>query len=296
MIVSPSATLEATCSGFDSGLTGTIGVRIIDNAGATTTARATAGITEYPAGSGFYQVTMTAPSTTGDYTLMWDTGTVTPETTAYEDLTVSAAAAAALTGSGNLYITLAELKATLSITSSTWDDDLTAAITAASRAVDEDTGRRFYLDADATSVRYYDPSTTSLVLIDDLAALTSVAVDPGGTGTFSTAWTAGTNFNLDPYNAAADGWPYEALKLRVTSSMPTYERSIKVTGQFGWPAVPAPISEATTLLASRLFKRAREAPLGVFGLGVDGTTVRISRTDPDVAAMIAPYNRGRMMI
>ncbi len=78
--------------------------------------------------------------------------------------------------------------------------------------------------------------------------------------------------------------------------MPTYERSIKVTGQFGWPAVPAPISEATTLLASRLFKRAREAPLGVFGLGVDGTTVRISRTDPDVAAMIAPYNRGRMMI
>ena len=62
--VQPSTSFEAVAQ-FDTGLTGTLGVRITDNAGATTLARTTAGITEYPAGSGIYAVTLTSPGAGG---------------------------------------------------------------------------------------------------------------------------------------------------------------------------------------------------------------------------------------
>ena len=77
MNVAPGATYEAV---IDWGATGqTLGLRVIDNAGATTVARLTTNITEYPAGSGIYARTgNTAPSTAGQYTLVWDDGSATP--------------------------------------------------------------------------------------------------------------------------------------------------------------------------------------------------------------------------
>lgn len=85
----PSATnVEATVTGMPTGLTGTIGVRVLDNQGVTTTARTTSGISEYPSGSGFYVALLTAPATAGIYTVLWDTGTLSPGTTASEDMTV----------------------------------------------------------------------------------------------------------------------------------------------------------------------------------------------------------------
>lgn len=195
------------------------------------------------------------------------------------------------------YVTLSALKATLSITATTWDTDLTAAITAASRAVDEEAGRRFWIDDDAAQVRYYTPTYFDAVIIDDLVTLTSVAVDTAGDGSFSTTWTSGTHFDLAPYNAAADSWPYTALEVRPQGGgyLPTYSRSVKVTGKFGWPTVPGAITEATSILAARLFKRAREAPLSVWGIGADGSPVRISKTDPDVCMLVEPYSRRRML-
>jgi hypothetical protein len=56
--------------------------------------------------------------------------------------------------------------------------------------------------------------------------------------------------------------------------------------------VPAPIVDATTMLANRLLKRKREAPLGVVALGID-TAARVARTDPDVLGLIEPYIRMR---
>jgi hypothetical protein len=87
--VVPGDNFEATLSGAPTGLTGTLGVRILDNAGGTTLARQTSGISEFPAGSGFYAVTLAAPTDTGQYTVMWDTGTVSPSTTFTDDLVVS---------------------------------------------------------------------------------------------------------------------------------------------------------------------------------------------------------------
>lgn len=86
----PGATFAASVVGMPSGLTGTIGVRVINSTtGATAVARATAGISEAVASSGSYLGQLTAPSTPGRYLVEWDTGTVGPTTTAGEDLVVS---------------------------------------------------------------------------------------------------------------------------------------------------------------------------------------------------------------
>lgn len=79
---------EATVQGFGTGLVGIVGVRIIDNQGQTTIGRSASGIIEYPAGSGFYQATLTAPTISGQYSVFWDDGATGPEHVASEDLYV----------------------------------------------------------------------------------------------------------------------------------------------------------------------------------------------------------------
>jgi hypothetical protein len=81
----PSVSFEAAASGFDTGLTGTLAVRVTDGQTGTSIARTTVGITEFPNGSGIYGVTLTAPSDTGQYQVVWDDGT----NWASEELTVT---------------------------------------------------------------------------------------------------------------------------------------------------------------------------------------------------------------
>lgn len=85
--VQPSTPFAAKYVGV-SGLTGTLALRIIDAASSTVLPRSTAGITEYPAGSGLYHAQPTSPAAAGPFTRMWDTGSVSPTTTAYDDFTV----------------------------------------------------------------------------------------------------------------------------------------------------------------------------------------------------------------
>jgi hypothetical protein len=98
-----------------SGLTGTLGVRITDNVGATTTARVTAGIAEYPAGSGIYEVTLTAPDDRGQYSLVWDDGT----NYAIDELVVTSSVTGAV--AGDTYATVDELFRILKIRNATAD-------------------------------------------------------------------------------------------------------------------------------------------------------------------------------
>jgi hypothetical protein len=68
---------------------------------------------------------------------------------------------------------------------------------------------------------------------------------------------------------------------------------VKVTGVWGWPAVPAAISQATILQAARHFKR-YDSPLGVAGFG-DFGVVRVSRfLDADVQMLVEPYKKMRL--
>lgn len=126
----PGSAFSASVLGMPTGLTGTLGVRVINAAsGATVVARATAGITEVVAGSGSYVAQIAAPGTPGRYVVLWDTGTVSPSTTAAEDLVVSTSVGAngelvLLFGSSVSYV--GPVAASGDITLVTGDDYLTA--------------------------------------------------------------------------------------------------------------------------------------------------------------------------
>jgi hypothetical protein len=68
---------------------------------------------------------------------------------------------------------------------------------------------------------------------------------------------------------------------------------VQVTAVFGWPAIPEPVTQATIIQASRIFKR-YDSPLGVAGFG-DLGAIRVSRyLDPDMAQLVEPYRRMRI--
>jgi hypothetical protein len=288
MNVQPSTSFEAVADGFAAGLTGTIGVRIIDNAGATTTARVTAGIAEYPAGSGIYQKTLTSPATAGQYSIVWD------DTSSYatEDLTVTATTLGALTG--NLYVTRDEVKTAFSITETDYADaDVDRAVVAASRGIDRAT-KRFFYSQDGT--RYYTPEhRASAVEIDDIYDLTTLEVDLSGTGTFTT-WTENTDFLFQPVNNPEDNKPYERVKLRQQRQTywPCYESGLKITGSFGWPEIPAEVRQFAVFFAGKLLYRTRHAPLGILTISGDiGAVAHLVRTDPDFAPLIGDLVKTR---
>ena len=92
----PSVSFEASASGFATGLTGTLGVRITDGQTTVVVARSTAGVTEFPVGSGIYSVVLTAPVTAGQYQVVWDDGT----NFALEELTITYTGSVDVTSSG----------------------------------------------------------------------------------------------------------------------------------------------------------------------------------------------------
>lgn len=198
------------------------------------------------------------------------------------------------TTSSNVYTTVADLKATLSITSSTYDADLNAAVVASSRAIDRYCGQRFYLDSDATNVRYFDALDAGYVAIDACASVATVAIDNTGSRDYATF----TSYETVPYNAADDNEPYTGIEITPTSgtTFPRTRKGVKVTGQWGWPEVPGDVVEACSILASRYYKRAREAAFGVAAIGIDGQAIRISRIDPDVASLLDPYVKRRLIV
>lgn len=141
---------------------------------------------------------------------------------------------------------------------------------AASRWVDKQTGRRFYL---TTETRYYNALDRTLpsqawnvdmlerpwgspqrIQIDDCTAVTTVATDEDGDGTYERTWTTPADYWLGPRNAPANGQPYRYLNRNASSGrylFPLWEESIAVTGSFGWCTLanrPADIRELTLMV------------------------------------------------
>lgn len=185
------------------------------------------------------------------------------------------------------YITSDALKSSLSLTGETYaDNDIAVAIAAASEEINEQCNQKFTLD-DGTTSRLYVPEG-ALVDIDSVATVESVAIGYGD-GTFPTALTLYTDYELKPLNATADSEPYTLIRLKRRHH--GHCRQVQVTGQFGWPQVPDLVISATSLLASRFVRRIREAPFGVIQMGLDGQPARIAQTDPDICSMLIPLTR-----
>lgn len=189
----------------------------------------------------------------------------------------------------NTYVELEEIKETLGLQGETFaDGDLMDALRAASRAIDGYKGTRFY---QATETRYYAAEAyDDYIAVDDLLTAGTVSMDVLGNSTWSETWVEGTDFYLDPPNAALDGQPKRRLVLRSQAgrSFPTYQRAIRVTGTFGWASVPPQVKQATSILAVRLFKRARETPYAIMSVVASEAVAaaHLGRIDPDVAFLL----------
>ncbi len=196
------------------------------------------------------------------------------------------------TGGDTSYATLAELKGRLGVDTSDTADDatLTTLLERVSRAIDDHCRRRFYRDSMASARRFTTPRVDR-VLIDDLVELTALETDPNADRSWADTW-ASADYELEPMNAAADGWPYEEIHVSPDGEyeFPTHRGGVRVTGLWGWPSVPGPVAEACLLQAARLWHR-RDAPFGVVGASEMGQSIVIARLDPDVRMMLLRYIR-----
>jgi hypothetical protein len=186
------------------------------------------------------------------------------------------------------YVALASVKSALGkLTADDRDDLIVQAISAASRFIERRTGRRFYADRTATARTFpivgqsMYSAGEQVLLVDDIASLQDLAVSTGSSGN----WSAVQMWDSGPDNAIVYGRPI--TEIRALSGWLARTGRVQVTARWGWPNVPDEITQATQLLASRLYRR-KDSPEGVLG-NAEWGTMRVSRIDPDVEALIAPF-------
>jgi hypothetical protein len=200
------------------------------------------------------------------------------------------------------YATRNQVKAALRIgVGDTLDDDLIDnCVGAASRLIDGYCNRRFWQTGTAEA-RVFQAEDSFYCSIDDIAgtALT-LKTSTQADGTFDLQWSR-SDYQLEPLNGNLDGltWSYDKIRAVGDYLFPTVNANygeqalVQVTAIFGWPSVPEPVTQATIIQASRIFKR-YDSPLGVAGFG-DLGAIRVSRfLDPDMAQLVEPYRRMRI--
>lgn len=277
IITRPGAVFEASTPPIDSGLVGTIGVRIMDGQGATTTARSTDAIVETPAGSGIYVATRTAPGA-GDYLIAWDTGGDAPQYLS-EDLRSIGTATLPIGDSPASYCTPAELRAKypkLDNTDKYPDEMLAEAIASAEETIERECDVAFIPREVTRELFGVTPGLLGLRhnrVREVLAVSGSSSGDLDLTGTRITAgylehprgWPSGETI-IATYT---HGW--DAPPLRILNAAKLYARSLILNG---------PIDTRATQLET--------AGGGVINLltpGLRGSVTGI----PEVDAAIAQY-------
>lgn len=191
-----------------------------------------------------------------------------------------------------LYVTDANLKVWLGITDTNNDAQITAANAGAKAAIDLYCGRNF--DVTTSEARYYFPLDLWHVRIDDAATVTAVATDVADDGTWSTVW-ASSDWYAAPVGGIGPngktGWPYTSIVACEARTFPHLIRpSVKVTGTFGWSAVPDDIALAARLYAAELFKL-HSAPLGT--VWTEGGVDPIIRQNRPLRDLLSPYKTSR---
>ena len=153
------------------------------------------------------------------------------------------------------YVTVEQFKSRFGISSSDKDVRLAEHVTAASRKADGYCRRSFAPHVGVATVRYFHPMDRHSVWIDDAYDITEVAVDDDDT--YATVWTT-ADYEPSPANGVGPdgqaGWPTMSLhRIGEEYFSMCYRRPVvRVTAKWGWPAVPADVTEAVYLFAARL--------------------------------------------
>jgi hypothetical protein len=173
-------------------------------------------------------------------------------------------------------------------------------VTAASRAVDRFCGRHFYRAGTqgAPVARYFDATSPSLLRLgtyNDLTTLVTLKSDDNGDGTYETTWSA-SNYQLAPVGATArapQAEPFTEIRLLNGFDFEMHVPSgrtglIEVSGVWGWPSVPAEVTQATRIIVAELAKL-KDAPFGVAGNELTGV-MYAPRDMPSAAKrLLRPY-------
>jgi hypothetical protein len=190
------------------------------------------------------------------------------------------------------YCTLLQLKAALGIADGIDDPLLEMAVESASRQIDSYTERYFYNSGTATKV--FAPLDNYVCETEDFITLTRVKTSEDGE-TYDTTWEA-KDWQAEPLNGRAGGIVTSYTQIRaVEDYLFPYrngEATVEIVGTWGWSAVPIAITQATIILASRIFKRL-DSPLGIIS-GEMGSMRVGFRLDPDVQHLVDPYRKIRM--
>jgi hypothetical protein len=188
----------------------------------------------------------------------------------------------------NGYATLSDVKASLRLTDNIDDALLETAIESASRMIDGFTARTF--SNAGTAVRNFAATDEINLIIDDAITVTEVASTDEVGGTY-TIWDV-TDYQLEPINSRSDGlyMPFTGIRAVNDYLWPIvdYQALVRITGTWGFPAIPTAVKQATIIQSSRLYKRL-DSPLGVAGFG-DMGAIRVSRfLDADVEQLLMPF-------
>lgn len=192
------------------------------------------------------------------------------------------------------YTTRALVKHALGIDLGDTVDDafIDAKIVSASRGIDQycGTGRKFWLDSTA-SARIINPNGRTWydrdgehLLVPDIGTTAGLIVEVGR----GSDWTdITTSVEAEPVDALDLDPPQPITSLLYLSrSWPRSNRQrVRITARWGAPAQPAVVGEAALIQTIRLYKR-KDSPEGVLGSAEWGGAIRMSRIDPDVAAML----------
>lgn len=190
------------------------------------------------------------------------------------------------------YISAEQLKDYRNIDDGVDDFVYAAAVTAASRAIDNHCNRQFgnseTAQQRAYTAWYHYELGRWVVDIDDLQDADDLVVEVGS--------TAVTAYTLMPVNAVLDGLAWTQLVFGVNAEAQPCSSpgEVLITADpWGWGEVPAPVVNAAYLQGSRFVAR-RKSPYGIAGSPDQGSELRLlNRVDPDVGVSLRGFRRAR---
>jgi hypothetical protein len=168
------------------------------------------------------------------------------------------------------------------------NDDDTAigrALVAVSRHIDAKLGRFVGFGKDDTAVaRLFDTDYWNPLYVPDLVSVTTLEEWNG------LAYVATTAYELGPLNASLEGQPYSLI--RRTSGV--WASRVRVTGIWGWPAVPEAIRAATIELAAIL---RIESPRATSAINEDQQVLSTSRAGQAiVSGLMGTFTRASVYV